>query len=79
MGEDERAPTSNWSDPLASDADRQRFVELLRYHYGTGLLDDEELHRRLDLVLNAPRLGDLYRTCHDLPYPPPDAAPRPRR
>ena len=73
MGDTPGEVTSDWSDPRASDEERERFVELLRYHYGTGLLDDDEFHRRLDAVLAARRLGDLYRVCHDLPFPPPAA------
>ncbi len=71
MDEEPGEPTSDWSDPRASDADRDRFVDLLRYHYGTGMLDDEEFQRRLEAVLSARRLGDLYRVCRDLPFPPP--------
>ncbi len=79
MGADE--PTSNWTNPKASAEDRDRFAALVQYHYAHGRFDADELGRRLDAVLSADTLGELYRLCSDLPTPPalPDGPSRRRR
>jgi hypothetical protein len=71
--------TSNWSDPRASAADRDRFANLVQYHYAHGRLSAEDFDDRLDRVLQAGTLGELYKICSDLPFPPPETeAPRRR-
>jgi hypothetical protein len=71
--------TSNWSDPRASAEDRDRFANLVQYHYAHGRLSAEDFDDRLDRVLAALTLGELYKICSDLPFPPPEAeAPRRR-
>ena len=44
--------------PLASDADRDRLVALLREHYAVGLFGLDELDRRVGVVLSAPPPGN---------------------
>ena len=63
-------PTSRWSNPLASAEERERFTELVQYHFAHGRLTAEELEERLEGVLAARTLGDLYALCRDLPFPP---------
>ena len=61
----------------ASDADRERVVDVLRRHTAEGRLTPEELEERLETVYAARTLGDLEAPVHDLP---PEPAPRsPRR
>ena len=77
------------SRPLASDADRDRLVGLLREHYAVGLFGLDELDRRVGLVLSAQYLDEAAAAIADLPgsaAPPGVAAPpgagpprRPRR
>ena len=75
--------------PLASEADRERLVALLREHYAVGLLGLDELDRRVGVVLSAQYLDEAAAAIADLPgsaAPPGVAAPpgagpprRPRR
>jgi hypothetical protein len=74
--------------PLASDADRERLVALLREHYAVGLFGLDELDRRVGVVLSAQFLDETAAAVSDLPgitgtgtaAPPGTAAPRrPRR
>ena len=53
--------------PLASDADRDRLVGLLREHYAAGLFGLDELDRRVGLVLNAQYLDEAAAAISDLP------------
>ena len=75
--------------PLASEADRERLVALLREHYAVGLFGLDELDRRVGVVLSAQYLDEAAAAIADLPgsaAPPGIAAPsgagpprRPRR
>ena len=49
------------------DADRERFVEILREHYAAGRLDLEELRRRLGTVLGAAYADQAAAMLADLP------------
>ena len=71
--------TSNWSDPRASMEYRDRFVNLVQYHYAHGRLSPEDFDDRIDRILAAETLGELYKICRDLPFPPPEAQPPRRR
>jgi hypothetical protein len=51
----------------ASDADRERTVELLREHHAVGRLSAEEFHDRLNDAYAARTLGDLNALLADLP------------
>ena len=70
--------------PLASDADRERLVALLREHYAVGLFGLDELDRRVGVVLSAQYLDETAAAVSDLPgitgtgtaAPPGTAAPR---
>jgi Domain of unknown function (DUF1707) len=70
--------------PLASDADRERLVALLREHYAVGLFGLDELDRRVGVVLSAQYLDETAAAVSDLPgitgtgtaAPPGSAAPR---
>ena len=53
--------------PLASDADRERLVALLREHYAVGLFGLDELDRRVGLVLSATYLDEAAAAVADLP------------
>ena len=64
--------------PLASDADRERLVALLREHYAVGLFGLDELDRRVGVVLSARYLDEAAAAVADLPgvpAPGPAAAP----
>ncbi len=74
-----RRPTSRWSDPLASAEERERFTELVQYHYAQGRLTADELETRLEGILAARTLGELYALCRDLPFPPAVGERPPRR
>jgi uncharacterized protein DUF1707 len=74
--------------PLATEADRERLVALLREHYAVGQFDLDELDRRVGLVLSARYLDETAAAMADLPgapvpgtAAPPGAGPqrRPRR
>ena len=53
--------------PLASDADRERLVALLREHYAVGLFGLDELDRRVGVVLSAHYLDEAAAAVADLP------------
>jgi uncharacterized protein DUF1707 len=53
--------------PLASDADRERLVALLREHYAVGLFGLDELDRRIGTVLSAQFLDEAAAAVADLP------------
>jgi hypothetical protein len=59
----------------ASDADRERFVEVLRQHHVEGRLTAEELEERTGRAYAARYLGDLDALATDLPALPAAAAP----
>ncbi len=65
----------------ASDADRERTVQLLREHHAEGRLDMEEFHERLNAAYAAKTVGDLDEILADLPgidlYRLPSAGLRP--
>src|SRR5258708_289091 len=65
----------------ASDADRERTVQLLREHHAEGRLDIEEFHERLNAAYAAKTMGDLDEILGDLPgidlYRLPSAGLRP--
>jgi len=52
---------------LAAEADRERLVVLLREHYALGLLDLDELDRRVSVVLSARYLDEAASVIADLP------------
>jgi hypothetical protein len=58
------------------DADRERFVAILREHYAAGRLDLEELRRRVGIVLGAAYADEAAAMLADLPPvgPPSPAA-----
>jgi len=56
--------------PLASDADRERLVALLREHYAVGLFGLDELDRRVGVVLSAQYLDEAAVAVADLPATP---------
>ena len=71
--------------PLASEADRERLVALLREHYAVGLFGLDELDRRVGMILGAQYLDEAAAAVADLPgiagtgtAPPPGTGP-PRR
>ena len=53
--------------PLASEADRERLVALLREHYAVGLFGLDELDRRVGVVLSAQFLDEAAAAVADLP------------
>jgi len=57
--------------PLATDADRERLVALLREHYAAGLFGLDELDRRVGTVLGAQFLDEAAAAVTDLPAAPP--------
>ncbi|HYV80993.1 MAG TPA: DUF1707 domain-containing protein [Streptosporangiaceae bacterium] len=66
---------------LAGEADRERLVVLLREHYALGQLDDDELDRRVGVVLGARYMDEATSAVTDLPQlaAPGAAAGRPAR
>ena len=52
---------------LVAEADRERLVVLLREHYALGLLDLDELDRRVSVVLSARYLDEAGSAVADLP------------
>jgi DUF1707 SHOCT-like domain len=66
---------------LAGEADRERLVALLREHYALGQLDDDELDRRVGVVLGARYMDEATSAVTDLPQlaAPGAAAGRPAR
>ncbi len=67
----------------ASDADRERTVQLLREHHAVGRLTAEEFHDRMEKVFEARNLGELDALLADLPaidlYQLPSESIRPAR
>ena len=55
-----RLTTSPASGMRASDADRERTLELLRAHHLEGRLDASEFQERLERSLRATTLGELH-------------------
>jgi hypothetical protein len=53
--------------PLASEADRERLVALLREHYAVRLFGLDELDRRVGIVLSAQYLDEAAAAIADLP------------
>ena len=53
--------------PLASDDERENVVVALQRHYAEGRLTREEFDDRLDRVLSARSLSELYAVTSDLP------------
>ena len=66
------------ADVRASDADRDRFADILREALAQGRLDPEEHAERIDRVYRAKTLGELQPLISDLPEGRP-AAPAPAR
>jgi hypothetical protein len=64
------APGPAPSGPRASDADRNRFATMLERHFAEGRLSEEEFSERMDRVLGARTLVELYALSADLPDPP---------
>jgi hypothetical protein len=65
------APSASASPELrASDADRERVVEMLRDHGASGRLTTEELEERADRALVARTHGELDALLTDLPALP---------
>jgi len=56
--------------PLVAEADRERLLALLREHYAAGLLDHEDLDRRVGVVLGARYLDEAAVAVADLPGAP---------
>jgi hypothetical protein len=52
---------------LLGDADRERFVAILREHYAGGRFDLEELRRRVGMVLAAAYADEAAAVLADLP------------
>jgi uncharacterized protein DUF1707 len=63
------------SSMRASDADRDRTIEVLAAASGEGRLSAEEYSERSDAALAARTLGDLARLTGDLPAAPPAGVP----
>jgi class 3 adenylate cyclase len=51
----------------ASDADRERAVELLRHHYGAGRLTEDELSERVEAAYRVTTMSELDALMADLP------------
>ncbi len=62
--------------PLASDAERERVLAALQRHCADGRLTPAELADRVERVLQARTLGELYALTSDLPELPVVEAPR---
>jgi class 3 adenylate cyclase len=73
-----RYPRSQGSGLRASDADRERVVALLREHYESGRLSDDELSDRVEAAYGARTDAELDALTADLPSPH-HPAPRRRR
>ncbi len=56
--------------PRCSDAERERVVGALQRHFADGRLTVDELNDRLERVLAAKTLGQLYALTSDLPELP---------
>lgn len=55
---------------MTGDAERASAERALRHHYASGRLDEDELERRLDVVLAARDRRELRRAYRGLPRPP---------
>jgi len=66
---------------LAGEADRERLVVVLREHYARGRLDNDELDRRVGIVLSAQYVEEAASAVADLPQlaAPGTAAGRPAK
>jgi hypothetical protein len=53
--------------PLVREADRERLLALLREHYSLGRLGDDELDRRVGVVLKARYVDEAASAVSDLP------------
>jgi hypothetical protein len=77
---DETGP-SYWVSPAgtshlrASDADRERAVDILRGAFVEGRLSNDEYHERVSQAYAGRTYGDLTRLIADLPAPPPPSRP----
>ena len=58
----------------ASDADREKALDLLRDHWLAGRLTLAEYEQRCEEATGARFLDDLRRALRELPYPPPEQA-----
>ncbi|WP_018543903.1 DUF1707 and DUF4190 domain-containing protein [Streptomyces sp. LaPpAH-108] len=63
-------PGSGPSFLLASHADRERTVDVLRAGYGEGRLDKGEFDRRVERAYAARTVGELALVVADLPHGP---------
>jgi hypothetical protein len=72
--DDNRPTTSPASGVRASDADRERMVELLRAHHLAGRIDASEFQDRVERSLQAKTLGELRALSVDLPHEDPRQA-----
>ena len=70
MASSRRDTRSHEGSLRASDADRERVVELLREHYGAGRLSEEELSERLEAVYGVRTMSELGALTADLPSRP---------
>jgi hypothetical protein len=61
----------------ASDADRERALDLLRVHWLAGRLTLEEYEQRCEDAAGGRFLDDLRGALRELPHPPPEQAPAP--
>ncbi|HMK64005.1 MAG TPA: DUF1707 domain-containing protein [Acidimicrobiales bacterium] len=61
--------------PLASDTERERVVAALQRHFSDGRLTAQEFSERLEQVLEARTLRELYDLTSDLPELPVVEAP----
>jgi hypothetical protein len=64
--------------PRASDAERERFTDILERHFAEGRLSPEEFSDRIDRALQARTLGELYALVADLPQLPAVERPGPQ-
>lgn len=58
------------ADLRASDADRQRVIDLLRTHTADGRLTLTEFEERVEEALRATTIGELQHVLRELPVPP---------
>ena len=67
MASPPRNPRPQRTALRASDADRERAVELLRHHYGAGRLTDEELSERVEEAYGVKTTSELDALLADMP------------
>ncbi|GAB2906824.1 FHA domain-containing protein [Streptomyces mayteni] len=60
--------------PRISDADRERALDVLRESAVEGRVSQDTFERRIEQVLSARRLDELYAALSDLPYRQPPRA-----